>query len=122
MDVIKIAIPICYLFYTDVFVSFLINKFLKFHMIKCINSLYCYMGNNFELAIAAAIAVFGIHSYKHLWGVIIPLVEVPVLIFTGKRISLWLKEKILLRLNASKKIRSTIFNIECPENKTTFIL
>src|SRR5690606_17748735 len=92
MDVIKIAIPLIIYFMLMFFVSFFINKFLNIPYDKNAAVAFTATGNNFELAIAVAIAVFGIHSPQAFVGVIGPLVEVPVLILLVK-ISLFLKQK-----------------------------
>ena len=74
------------------FVSFFINKALKIPYDKNASIAFTATGNNFELAIAVSIAVFGLHSAQAFVGVIGPLVEVPVLIILVKA-SLWLKKK-----------------------------
>lgn len=92
MDVIKVAIPLIIYFVLMFFVSFIINKSLKLPYDKNASIAFTATGNNFELAIAVAIAVFGIHSPQAFVGVIGPLVEVPVLILLV-RASLWLKKR-----------------------------
>ncbi|MDK7374827.1 MULTISPECIES: ACR3 family arsenite efflux transporter [Weeksella] len=92
LDVIKIAIPLIIYFVLMFFVSFFISKFLKVPYDKNASIAFTATGNNFELAIAVAIAVFGIHSPQAFVGVIGPLVEVPVLIILV-RASLFLKRK-----------------------------
>ncbi len=92
MDVIKVAIPLIIYFVLMFFVSFFINKSLKVPYEKNASIAFTATGNNFELAIAVSIAVFGIHSPQAFVGVIGPLVEVPVLILLV-RASLWLKKR-----------------------------
>lgn len=92
MDVVKVAIPLIIYFILMFFVSFFINKALKIPYDKNASIAFTATGNNFELAIAVSIAVFGLHSAQAFVGVIGPLVEVPVLIILVKA-SLWLKKK-----------------------------
>ncbi|MGV0857401.1 ACR3 family arsenite efflux transporter [Empedobacter brevis] len=92
MDVIKVAIPLIIYFVLMFFVSFFINKWLKIPYDKNASIAFTATGNNFELAIAVSIAVFGLHSSQAFVGVIGPLIEVPVLILLVKA-SLRLKNR-----------------------------
>lgn len=91
-DVIKVAVPLILYFVLMFFVSFFINKSLRVPYDKNASIAFTATGNNFELAIAVAISVFGIHSPQAFVGVVGPLIEVPVLIILV-RVSLWLKKR-----------------------------
>lgn len=92
LQVVKVAIPLVIYFVLMFFVSFYINKSMKVPYDQNAAISFTATGNNFELAIAVSIAVFGIHSPQAFVGVIGPLIEVPILILLV-RASLWLKQK-----------------------------
>jgi ACR3 family arsenite transporter len=91
-DVLQVALPMMVYFVVMFLLGYVLSKWMGGSYDKATAIAFTAAGNNFELAIAVAIGVFGLNSPQAFVGVIGPLIEVPALIFLV-RVAFWIRDR-----------------------------
>jgi ACR3 family arsenite transporter len=109
LDIIRIAVPLFVYFIGMFVISFFISIALKFRYADTVTLSFTAASNNFELAIAVAVATFGIDSDQALATVVGPLIEVPVLLLLVY-LALWLKKYLFKDENQDKQLKREVIH------------
>ena len=105
IDVLRIALPLVIYFIIMFVLSFIVSKRLGANYAQNTSVSFTATGNNFELAIAVAVGVYGINSGQAFAGVVGPLIEVPALILLVN-LAFWFKKKYYSELPKATEVEN----------------